>query len=342
MQKRWLLLALLVAVSIGALTLLDAPAPYLLGALVGGLLASLCAQAPDLPARAGPLGQAVIGVSVGTLVSVELLDTLAEHGWAIALALAATLLSSLAWGQVLRLQPGVTATTASFASIAGGASGVVATAREAGADEPVVATIQYLRVLVVLFTMPVIAGLIDPSASLSGTSGSAAEPGWAAYLFTAVALLVGLVAVRYLPFPGGAVLLPMLAGVALTATGWFGDATVPAALLNAGYVVIGVQVGVKFTPATMRLIARLLPLAFVQVAGTIATCAGIGYLVAATTGIGTLDAYLATTPGGLYAVVAIALSTGADTGLVFSLQVLRLFAALLMVPLLARVTRPRR
>ncbi|QNN54560.1 AbrB family transcriptional regulator [Nocardioides mesophilus] len=341
MLRRWLLLGVLVAASIGALTLAGAPAPYLLGALVGGLVTSMAAQAPDVPRSAGTLGQAVIGVSVGTLVTVELLDTFAEHGWVIALALAGTLLSSLAWGQVLRLQPGVTATTASFASIAGGASGVVATARDAGADEPVVATIQYLRVLVVLFTMPVVAGLIDPSASLTGGPQSGAGASWTAYAFTLIALGIGLVAVRYLSFPGGAVLLPMLVSVLLAGTGLFGDATVPTVLLNAGYVVIGVQVGVKFTPQTLRLIMRLLPLALIQVAGTILTCAAIGYVVSLTTGISPLDAYLATTPGGLYAVVAIALSTGADTGLVFSLQVLRLFAALLMVPLLARLTRPR-
>jgi len=32
---------------------------------------------------------------------------------------------------------------------------------------------------------------------------------------------------------------------------------------------------------------------------------------------------------------------GADTGLVFSMQVLRLFASLLLVPVLARLLRPK-
>ena len=133
----------------------------------------------------------------------------------------------------------------------------------------------------------------------------------------------------------------MLITAGLVSTGWFADAGVPALILNAGYVIIGVQVGLKFTRATLRIIARLLPLAFVQIAGTILTCAGIGWLMAELTDIDPIDAYLATTPGGLYAVIAVALSTGADTGLVFSLQVLRLFASLLLVPLLARLHRPR-
>jgi hypothetical protein len=339
-QKRWALLVGLVAAATAVLSLLDAPAPYLIGALVGGLLVAAFSTAPAIPASAGTFGQVMIGASVGTLVTADLLEDLARHGLVIGLALAGTLLTSLAWGQVLRYQPGVSAVTASFASIAGGASGVVATARDVGADEPVVATIQYLRVLVVLFTMPVVAKLFDPSASAVGGGLTDGGTTWVAYAFTGAALAVGLAVLRFLDFPGAAVLIPMLVASALVATGWFSDPTVPAPLLNAGYLAIGAQVGLKFTPTTLRIIARLLPLALVQVAGTILTCAAIGYLVARFTDIGQLDAYLATTPGGLYAVVAVAISTGADTGLVFSLQVLRLFASLLMVPVLARLLRP--
>ncbi len=340
-MKRWGILAASVAVATGVLIAVDAPAAFLLGALVGALVVALLAPGPAIPTYAGTVGQATIGASVGTLVSIELLDTLARHGWIIAFALVTTMVTSLAWGQVLRFQPGVTPVTASFSSIAGGASGVVATAREVGADEPIVATIQYLRVLVVLFTMPIVAKLYDPAASASGPGMSDGGDSWQAYLFALVALATGLLVLRVLDFPGAAVLLPMLITAGLVASGWFADAVVPAPILNAGYVIIGVQVGLKFTRATLRIIARLLPLAFVQIAGTIVTCAGIGWLMAELTDIHPIDAYLATTPGGLYAVIAVAISTGADTGLVFSLQVLRLFASLLLVPLLARLHRPR-
>lgn len=339
-MKRWTLLLGSVAVATTVLSLAGAPAAYLLGALVGGLVVALTGTGPALPRHSGTVGQAVIGASVGTLVSIGLLETLARHGVVIALALAFTMVSSLAWGQVLRYQPGVTPVTASFASIAGGASGVVATARDVGADEPIVATIQYLRVLVVLFTMPVVAKLYDPAATTAGPGLSAGGGTLAAYGFALVALLVGLAALRLVDFPGGAVLLPMLVTAGLVGTGWFTDPVIPAPVLNAGYLVIGVQVGLKFTRETLGIIGRLLPLAFVQIAGTVLSCAAAGWLMAELTDIGPLDAYLATTPGGLYAVVAVALSTGADTGLVFSLQVLRLFASLLLVPLLARLHRP--
>ena len=340
-MRRWALLVVAVAGATAVLSLAGAPAAYLLGALVGALVVALTLGGPDVPARSSTIGQAVIGASVGTLVSVDLLETLARHGWVISLALLFTMVSSLAWGQVLRFQPGVTAVTASFSSIAGGAAGVDATARDVGADEPIVATIQYLRVLVVLFTMPVVAKLYDPSASTAGPGMSAGGDTLAAYGFALVVVGIGLALLAFLDFPGAAVLVPMLVTAGAGATGWFPDAVIPALLLNAGYVLIGVQVGLKFTRATLGILARLLPLAFVQIAGTILTCAAAGWLMSALTDLGQLDSYLATTPGGLYAVIAVAISTGSDTGLVFSLQVLRLFASLLLVPLLARIHRPR-
>jgi len=48
-----------------------------------------------------------------------------------------------------------------------------------------------------------------------------------------------------------------------------------------------------------------------------------------------LDGYLATTPGGLFAVLATAVGSGADTTLVLAVQVLRLVVMLAVAPVLA-------
>ena len=54
------------------------------------------------------------------------------------------------------------------------------------------------------------------------------------------------------------------------------------------------------------------------------------------TGLPALDTYLATTPGGLYAVLAAAVGSGADATFVLSVQVLRLLVMLLAAPVLAK------
>jgi len=52
-----------------------------------------------------------------------------------------------------------------------------------------------------------------------------------------------------------------------------------------------------------------------------------------------LTAYLATTPGGLFAVLATAADSGSDVTYVLAVQVVRVVVMLLMAPLLGRVLR---
>ena len=59
------------------------------------------------------------------------------------------------------------------------------------------------------------------------------------------------------------------------------------------------------------------------------------------TGVDRLTAYLATTPGGLFAVLATAADSGSDVTYVLAVQVIRVFAMLLFAPLLGRWFRRR-
>ncbi len=54
----------------------------------------------------------------------------------------------------------VTPLTGSLALVAGGASGLVAIARELGGDDRVVSVVQYLRVALVTASMPVVVTLV--------------------------------------------------------------------------------------------------------------------------------------------------------------------------------------
>jgi uncharacterized protein len=103
--------------------------------------------------------------------------------------------------------------------------------------------------------------------------------------------------------------------------------------------VIGLQVGVTFTRESLRTIGRALPLALTVILGLILASAGLGGVLAAATGVSALDGYLATTPGGLYAVLATASDSGADVTFVLAVQVLRLFVMLLSAPLVAHWLR---
>jgi membrane AbrB-like protein len=139
--------------------------------------------------------------------------------------------------------------------------------------------------------------------------------------------------------PVAALLGPMLVAAGLELTGLTSEIDVPALLQSAAFLVIGLQVGISFTRESLTTIGRALPLALAVIVGLIVASAGLGAVLAAATGASALDGYLATTPGGLYAVLATATDSGADATFVLAVQVLRLFVMLLSAPLVARWLR---
>ncbi len=79
----------------------------------------------------------------------------------------------------------------------------------------------------------------------------------------------------------------------------------------------------------------------ISIAALLAACFALAWLLELTTDVPLLDAYLATTPGGLYAVLPIAYGSGADTTFVLAVQGLRLFAMVLAAPAVVRwLVRP--
>ena len=322
-------------------TVLGLPSPALFGGLLAGLVRALAFRRRiAVPVHAMTAAQAVVGVSMGSLVDLATLRTVAANWLPVLLVTLGTLLLSLLAGLVLRLQPGINPVTGAFALIAGGASGIIVMARELGADERMVAVLQYLRVLLIVVLMPVVATGLYGASPGSGSGAADDGPGWlVGLLFTLVCGVAGLVVGRWLRLPVAALLGPMVLAAVVDLSGLGHGVQVPAAIGVAAFLVIGLQVGLSFTRDSLATIGRALPLALTVILGLIVASAGLGAVLAAATGASALDGYLATTPGGLYAVLATATDSGADATFVLAVQVLRLFVMLLSAPLVARFLR---
>jgi membrane AbrB-like protein len=320
------------------LDLLGLPSPALFGGLLAGLVRALAFPAPeDVPAPVSTAALAAVGVSIGALLDPATLRQVAGDWAPILLVVVATLALSVVAGLLLRLHRGITPVTGAFAMVAGGAAGITAMARELGADERMVAVLQYLRVLLIVSLMPVAATVVYGAASADGGPVATADVAWpTGLLFTAVCSVLGLVLGRLVRLPAPAVLGPLLVSAAATLGGVVDGAGVPALLEAAAFLVIGLQVGLSFTRQSLRTIGRALPLALAIVVALIVACAGLGVVLARLTGVTALDGYLATTPGGMVSVLAVASGSGADSTFVLVVQVLRMVVMVLSAPLLAR------
>jgi membrane AbrB-like protein len=335
--RAWVVLVAVAAAASGAFAVLGLPSPVLFGSLVGGMVHALTARHEvEMSPLVFRVGQALVGVVIGGLVKLPTLVRLAADWPSVLLVTFGTLLISLAAGRLLALHRDVSPATGAFALIAGGASGIVALARELGADDRVVTIVQYLRVLLVLLAMPLVAAVLFHPRSGAGELVSGPTRWLPDLVFVALAVGLGLFLQRFVRAPATALLGPLLVAVAISASGLLGQVSVPTLLANVGYALIGIRVGLRFTRASLVSIARLLPFATVLIVLVIAACALLGLVLSAVTGVDRLTAYLATTPGGLFAVLATAADSGSDVTYVLAVQVIRVFAMLLFAPLLGR------
>jgi len=346
---RWAAVVALTAVLGAGLEVLGVPSGVLFAGLVVGVAAALTGltgtspRGPRaIPRSAALAAQAVLGVLIGTLVQPSTLTGLAADWLPVLVITVLTLAVSVGAGLLLGRHRDVDLLTGCFALTAGGASGLVAIAGELHADQRLVAVVQYLRVLVITATLPLVLLLTGVETGGSGTvagtggPGGADAPWWAGLVLVAVVGPLGTVLGQVSRVPAGSLLGPLVLAAAVGALGLSAGAQVPAALVQVSYGVIGLQAGVSFTRETVVVLRRVLPTALLLIVAVIVACAGLGVLLSALTGAGALDGYLATTPGGIYAVLAASLSSGSDVTFVLAVQVLRLLVMLLAAPALSR------
>ena len=340
---RWALLAVLTAAGTAGMAALGVPSPALFAGLLVATVLALAGLAPEaVPRPVTATAQAVIGVVIGVMAQPGTVAGLAADWFPVLLVTVGTLALSMAAGLLLGLRRDVTPLTGMLALTAGGASGLVAVSRELGGDDRVVAVVQYLRVGMVTATMPLVAAAVYGASVTGPAQGTGTDAPWFVDLaFLVVCAVGGTALARLLRVPAGALLGPMTLAIALNLAGWSFGATPPEALVEVAYAVIGWQAGVRFTRESLRTVLGLLPLATALILAVIAGSAGLGLVLSALTGTTALEGYLATTPGGVYAVLATAISAGGDVTFVVAVQVLRVIVMLLVAPVAARLVGRR-
>ncbi|TMK98678.1 MAG: AbrB family transcriptional regulator [Actinobacteria bacterium] len=334
-------IAVLAAAILGigvAFNALGVPSPYLFAALLVGLTRALTIKEQlILPRNVFVAAQAVTGVALGTYLQRSSLHVLADDWLAVALVSLATLALSLAAGAALARLTVLDRPTAALGMIAGGASGIVGISDDLGGDDRLVAFMQYLRVLVVVLITPLLVAVIFPGAHVGSAPSSGPILGMAQGWLLTIAIAIAGQALR---LPARALLGPLLIAGALTLTGAI-DFTVPPLLRETGFAVIGLYIGLRFTIQTVRMVGKLLIPTMTAIVALLVACFALAIVLNATTSVSLEDAYLATTPGGLYAVLAVAFGAGANTTFIVAVQSLRVLVMVVLAPLaVRRVLRP--
>ncbi|WP_231707045.1 AbrB family transcriptional regulator [Tsukamurella sputi] len=321
---------------------LGVPAPALLAALLlGAVLRIAIGREVAVPTEVSRWTQAFIGVMLGGYLNLEAMRSV---GPVLAPFLAISVLTIAlsvvaAWG-LSRWASGLDQRTATLGLMAGGSSAVVTLCDELGARKDVVGVMQYSRVLLVSLTAPFVLVGLAGGATTSSRSwlldlqivgrGDQVAGLSTAFVFAMAGMWLG----RRLRLPGGGLIGPMLLAAVIGGAELTRGFAPQGAFKELLLIVVGLEVGLMFDRRLLRRLAHLLPAiagAIVVLCGVVAVLAGAAAWM---TGVPLADAYLATTPGGINAVVASATGNAdADMALIATVQSLRLIIVVLALPL---------
>jgi hypothetical protein len=323
---------------------LNTPLPWMLGPLLVTVAATML-RAPT--ASATPLrnaAQCTIGIALGLYFTPQVAALVLSLWWAIALAIVWALALGWLFGVWLhrlhaRRLPGLQRATTYFAGAIGGASEMTLLAERAHGQTELVAAAHSMRLLIVTVCIPF--GMqFSGQTGLDLAAGSARAVNWDGLALLALAAAAGAWVMARLDRANPWFMGALLVAMGLTMTG-FELSAVPKWLSNAAQLVIGVSLGVRFTPAFVHTAPRWLASAAAGSIVMIALCTGFALLLAWVTGLHPATMVLGTAPGGIaeMAITAKVLQLGAPV--VTAFQACRLIAVLVLVePLYRWTSRP--
>ncbi len=328
------------AVALAAALLAQAahfPLPWFTGPVIGVAAATIAGAglAPVPFARDG--GQWIIGVALGLYFTPDVAREVLRLALPILGATLFMMLLGLAGAAALRRLTGEGGSTCFFAAPIGGASEMAAQAERHGAAVDRVAAAHTLRLVMVALIVPF--GL-----QFAGVQGADPyEP--AARQFNPLGLAVlaaitggGAIVLLRLNAPNVFMIGPLLVAAAVTGGG-ITLSSLPTPVVNAGQLLIGAALGVRFAPEFFRAAPRWLAAVALVTLVYLALAALFGGWLAGPAGLATATAVLATTPGGIgeMAITAKVLKLGAPV--VTAFHSIRMVLVVLTIGPLFRLAR---
>ena len=238
------------------------PMPFMLGGIVGAASFVLWYERkdkklPKLSRWVRLVSMSIIGTMIGSRFSPELFNLLPQF-WISGLALIPFIL--LAHGgnyAIMRGLGGYEKLDAYFAALPGGIIDSAALAEEAGADLRVVTTQHFIRIILVVASIPLLFLFIqgDAVGSLGGQTLATSD-----YDFMDIALLLaialaGLFVGQLTKLPVSHMLGPLLLALTLSVSGVV-EINIPPWLGHAAQYTVGTALGAQFSGVSQRLLVR--------------------------------------------------------------------------------------
>jgi membrane AbrB-like protein len=323
-------------------SLVGIPLPWMLGAIMATLAASLV-RAPIAPPMVilAPM-RATLGVLLGAAITPELMSRIGDLAASLFLVplyiIAATALGLWFFTRF----SGMSRAEAFFAALPGGLYTMVAFAEEMGVDIKRIALVHALRVTLVVMMLPfMVYFFAQGDAPLVPRPVTwLADVPWRDLVLLAAAGAIGWWVGTRLRIPGGAIIGPLVFSAILHVTG-ITAASPPFEAVVVAQVVLGAAIGCRFVGVDPREVASALVQSLGFVILMLALTLVFAWVISLAFSTPLASGVLAFAPGGLAEMSLVALSLRLVVGYVATLHVVRILLVMCVAPSAYKMLRAK-
>jgi membrane AbrB-like protein len=286
------------------------PGGLISGAMIAVGAAAIAGRPLVVPAHLTQTVLVLLGISLGSLVSRQLLQHMGAYPLTIGLLALATFCSTFGSSLYLQRVHGWERTSAFLAGSPGALSQITMLAIERGADVSAIAVVQTMRVIILTAALPMLLTLtgIAPASTPAGVVNAASPLELAELIAASVAVALLL---RLIRFPASWMFGAMIGSSVLHGTGVI-EGGLPPWVRAIALVGIGALIGSRFARMRPKTLLSHINAALGSFAVAIAISAVFVAVIALTTHVRFADVIVAFAPGAMDAMLALALTLHID------------------------------
>jgi len=286
------------------------PGGLISGAMIAVGIAALAGRPLGVPPLLTQSVLLLLGISLGSLVSRQLIQHMGSYPLTIGLLALATFCSTFGSSLYLQRVHGWDQTSAFLAGSPGALSQITILAAERGADVPAIAVVQTMRVIILTAALPLLLSLtgVAPSSPPAVISSIASPLELATLIAASVAVALLL---RLAKFPASWMFGAMIASSVLHGTALI-EGGLPPWVRSVALVGIGALIGSRFARMKASTLLGHVNAALGSFAVAIIISAIFVAVIALTTHVRFADVIVAFAPGAMDAMLALALTLRID------------------------------
>jgi membrane AbrB-like protein len=286
------------------------PGGLISGAMIAVGIAAIAGRPLSVPPIITQTVLLLLGISIGSVVSRELINHVSAYPLTIGLLALATFCSTFGSSLYLQRVHGWDRTSAFLAGSPGALSQITILAVERGADLPAIAVVQTLRVIILTAALPMVLALTGVSSATSpALLQAAATPLGLAVML--VCALIGAALLQLIKFPASWMFGAMLAAGILHGVGLV-EGGLPPWMRGIALIGIGALIGSRFARMRVRTLLGHLHAALGSFVIAVVISAAFVLVIVLTTHVRFSDTIVAFAPGAMDAMMALALTLHID------------------------------